>query len=120
MAGWSLTIPEGTLSNLAIISFLFTAKKKIKIPTHACIFFHKCTYFMTSIEFVFFNSTITSQKINIVLDYPISKGLMALPVQNRYGADDRQEVEDEVQGLRQRRVETSVSSPSANTKTWKF
>ena len=69
-------------------------------------FFHKCTYFMTSIEFVFFNSTITSQKINIVLDYPISKGLMALPVQNRYGADDRQEVEDEVQGLRQRRVES--------------
>ena len=67
---------------------------------------HKCTYFMTWIEFVFSNSTITSQKINIVLDYPISKGLMALPVQNRYGADDRQEVEDEVQGLRQRRVES--------------
>ena len=31
---------------------------------------------------------------------------MALPVQNRYGADDRQEVEDEVQGLRQRRVKS--------------
>ena len=32
--------------------------------------------------------------------------LVAVPVKDGDGADDRQEVEDEVQGLRQRRVES--------------